>query len=149
MRDVFLDLLYACGGISGLAITIAIVKAAHDYVRGKMFQPKPQVFLTTATAGTTAGATATTSLSANFIAPAPQPVQTAPVLVQKVEPVDSTFPPPEPRESVPPQNEFLLECGNCHKNIKTPPIKVDAKGPGKTEMRYRCEHCGATVAVKV
>lgn len=145
MRDVFLDLLYACGGISGLAITIAIVKAAHDYVRGRMFQPKPQVFLTTATAGTTA----TTSLSANYTIPTPPPAQPAPVLVQKVEAVDSTFPPPEPRETPQLQNEFVLECGNCHKNIKTPPIKVDAKGPGKTEMRYRCEHCGATVAVKV
>ncbi len=43
---------------------------------------------------------------------------------------------------------YVLECGGCHQQIKSTPVKTKALG-GKTELRYLCEHCGATVAVKL
>jgi hypothetical protein len=45
-------------------------------------------------------------------------------------------------------DDFVLECGNCKKQIKSEPTSVKSIG-GKSELRYRCEHCAAQVAVKI
>jgi len=154
MRDLFLDVLYACGSISALAITVALLKTASNYVSGKMFLPKDQVFVTSpvTNAGTTSGWASMTldepiAAATKFDLPPPGlPPPTG--IIKPIESVDSTFPPPEQGRPIRSQEDFILECGNCRKHIKSSPISIDSKG-GKTEMRYRCETCGATVAVKV
>ena len=145
MRDVFLDVLWACGSVCALAFTVAVIKTAHDYVRNRLFRPRPQVFVSPPTAST-----GTTATSVVFQSP---PVHTARI----PEVMESVFPPlvnepSAPRSTPSPittPEDFVLECGNCRKQIKSQPVKIQAMGAGKTEMRYRCEHCGSMVAVKV
>ena len=159
MRDLFLDVLYACGSISALAITVALLKTASNYVSGKMFLPKDQVFVTSpvTNAGTTSGWASMTldepiAAATKFDLPPPglpPPGLPPPTgIIKPIESVDSTFPPPEQGRPIRSQEDFILECGNCRKHIKSSPISIDSKG-GKTEMRYRCETCGATIAVKI
>lgn len=138
LRDVFLDTAWACGAITILAITTAIVKTAHDYVRGRLFRPRTQVFVNRAETVSTG------STGAAVI----QPIRSPDVAESVFPPVthDNLVSTPAPVKT---PEDFVLECGNCRKQIKSTPVKMQAMGAGKTELRYRCEHCGAMVAVKV
>lgn len=155
MPDLFLNVLCACGTISSAALTLALVKAVYDYVRSPL----------TATPAVTDDSGVKHVSPAVAFEPPPlphvlldsgqqkkQPVTLSTILEQALRVhatgIEATFPPPAVPVTPRAADEFDLECGNCHNQIKSSPINVDSKGQGKSERRYRCESCGAIVAVK-
>lgn len=149
LTEVLTNVLWVCATISSIAVTLSLVKATHDYLRGKLFASSPPVLLSTSSvSATTSGPSASLIWKQDEPAPAPAPLAIAPSPAPK-PPAESVFPPltniPAQPAKVP--DDFILECGGCHKRIETPPTSVKSVG-GKFEKRYRCEHCGATVAVR-
>jgi len=45
-----------------------------------------------------------------------------------------------------PEAEEVIECGNCHEEIKSEPIR-QLSDPAKPTEVYRCEHCGSEVMI--
>ena len=66
-------------------------------------------------------------------------------VVRKSMPLPHASLAPEPE----PQNETeVVECGNCHKEIKSEPIR-QLMPPAIPSEVFRCEHCGAEVILPV
>lgn len=51
-----------------------------------------------------------------------------------------------PEEVIRQSEEIGIECGNCHQEIKTSPVSVKGEG-AEEKVIFRCEHCGADVAI--
>lgn len=69
------------------------------------------------------------------------PEATGTAVQLKLEPPRSELaksePEPEPESAV-------LECGNCHNEIKSAPVRSATEG-SRTAQYFSCEHCGMTV----
>jgi hypothetical protein len=131
LKNICAQTFWICGAAWLLTLTVVLLKLAYDFVRGSRSATQTHVWMNPAEPVTTS------SISIN--APAAQ-------VLPPLEPEPSPAPPPKPQPEIP--ADFVLLCGACRKSIKSAATRVQSAN-GKTEMRYKCEHCGAVVEVKV
>jgi DNA-directed RNA polymerase subunit RPC12/RpoP len=67
-----------------------------------------------------------------------KPVEPAPV------PRPGLVPSSPPRDS----EDFTVQCGRCKSPILSKPVRTEMTGEGKARLIYKCDSCGATVALK-
>ncbi len=123
LYQTFLNTFWSCGIVVGLLATLVAIKWSAGYLfarngsRPVKVEPMGVIGL---------GAKA---------APDTETMETAKVFVGQQ--VAAAKPEPEAEEPV--------ECGNCGKEIKSPPTKMS----NSSLSVYDCEHCGITVGVRV
>jgi len=110
---------------AGVAL-LAFARACHTFTR--------RILVTTVSFSSIPGPGAVTTNALG----APTNALGAPTITQIVESHYATPPPPELEE--------VIECGHCHREIKSEPIK-QLSDPVKPTEVYRCEHCGSEVMV--
>ena len=129
MYDLFFNVAYGCGIVLFLLITLIVLKWSWCYLFDRQ--------------------------KVNFEPPRPVQIFPTPKLAQKVVAVDL----PETKVTAPTakmegepepfsKSEFLIECGNCGREIKSPKIGQHIEPEtGVTGTIYECEHCHSRVAV--
>lgn len=86
--------------------------------------------------------------SVTMIAPEPPTLANANP-APTVQPVAEEPVKPATKEKTPvlEEGEEIIECGNCKKDIKSPP-KATRLGDKGSQIIYTCEHCGTVVSLE-
>jgi hypothetical protein len=131
--EILKAVVATCGAVLVVSLTLVTLKLAWSFLRSNKDVYGKEVVTTVS--GSTDGNPSNKNLWETItktITPVPMPKPT-------VAPV-------EVKPALQP-NAFTLMCGKCQKKITSQPVDVRVVN-GKSEVRYKCEHCGSTVAVK-
>ncbi len=133
-HEVFVDTAYTAGTF----LLLCLMAVAYRFTVNYLFKGRPRIIMPKAV---------TLTSSSNNTEPASAPVRIQPIepvvarAIEpvKVQPVVAKPKPSKPTKVVP--ESSTIDCANCHKQIKSPPIQ------GSDGKQFRCEHCGTTVAL--
>lgn len=135
VRDIFIDTAYT----TGIFLLLCLMAVAYRFTVNYLFKGRPRVIMPKSVTFSTNSNSAEPVSAPLRIQPI-EPVAVRPVEPVKVQPV-ATKPSKPTKVTKVVQEVPSIDCANCHKQIKSPPLQ------GTDGKQFKCEHCGSTVAL--
>jgi hypothetical protein len=142
MQDYFVNILYGCGVVASVSVTLAIVRWSVGYIfrRSVKIYPNDRVGADELEPASVRLDEINEELAKPATAAKPPSVVVPPLpgVLQRMVDILS----PEVVELAP------FECGHCHKEVRSASTGSQNGPDGDKILIYDCEHCGARLGMK-